>query len=113
MLSYVQSYFLTYQPVLNLEELKKSAEGFYTAVNKRDKVLTENVVKALKQHNAKLGILIIGGFHTEGITNRLKEKNISYIVVTPKIKEVDEDSLDTYYEVMTRFWNERQAAAKK
>jgi len=37
-------------------------------------------------------VLISGGFHTDGITRLLKEKDMSYIVVTPKIEILDADN---------------------
>ncbi len=40
-------------------------------------------------------LLITGGFHTEGITEYFEEKRISYVVIVPKVDELDKD--DTRY----------------
>lgn len=108
---YIRSYFLKFSPSVDIIRMQESAEGFYDAVHKRDVVLTDNVLKALKKFNATVGMLIIGGFHTDGMTEILRKKHISYIVVTPKIEELDHDSIDTYYEVMKKFWYEREPAS--
>ncbi|MBU1044072.1 MAG: hypothetical protein KJ915_06700, partial [Candidatus Omnitrophica bacterium] len=49
----------------------------------------------MDKENEEIGILITGGFHTEGITDYLKDKRITYIVIVPKIDELEAD--DTRY----------------
>ncbi len=107
LIDYLQSYFPTLTVKLPLDELQKSAESFYHAVNKRDDAIVENIVKATNEFNSPLATLIIGGFHTGGITQRLKEKHISFLTVTPNLKELDEEGIDNYYDVMKRFWQGR------
>ena len=104
---YIQSYYQSFTVSLPLESLQKSAEEFYHAVNERDNALTQNIIKALADFNTPIATLIIGGFHTDGITQRLKEINISFLVITPKLENVDTSSIDTYYDVMKRFWQGR------
>ena len=69
---------------IDKESLEHSKE-FYRLALKRDIALTENTINNLKKYRKKKAILVTGGFHTQGITNILKEKDISYIVICPNI----------------------------
>jgi hypothetical protein len=72
-----------------IEESKK----FYRLALERDIALTENTLKSMKQYHKDKAILITGGFHTQGITNALKEKDISYVVICPTIGPDDYEKL--------------------
>lgn len=74
-------------------------ERFYAAALERDKALVENTINRMNQLSVKKAILVAGGFHTEGITSALKKKGVSYIVITPKVNEVD-DKNSLYVSVM-------------
>ncbi|UCH11975.1 MAG: hypothetical protein JSW18_03910 [Candidatus Omnitrophota bacterium] len=67
-------------------------EKFYSLALERDKILVDNTVNKMNQINIKQAILVAGGFHTEGIIDALKKKGISYLVVTPKVNELDEEN---------------------
>jgi len=58
---------------------------FYKLALERDKALVDNTLKNMKRHKKDKAVLITGGFHTQGITHILKEKNISYVVMCPNI----------------------------
>ncbi|MCP5463211.1 MAG: hypothetical protein H7A34_08640, partial [bacterium] len=62
-------------------------EEFYTLSKKRDKFLLENLLAEMELEGHDKGVLITGGFHTEGMTKLMKEKGISYYVVAPVIHE--------------------------
>ena len=83
LIDYIQSYYQTYTPSLSLAHIQKSAEAFYHTVNERDDALTANVATVLKEYDAPIVTLIIGGFHTDGITQRLKEKELSFLAPHP------------------------------
>jgi len=72
-----------------IEESKK----FYALALERDIALTENTLKSMKQYHKDKAVLIAGGFHTQGITNILKEKDISYVVICPAIGPGDCEKL--------------------
>jgi hypothetical protein len=101
---YLRSYFNEIEIGVPVSTLLESAEGFYISVSERDAALTKNIVKAMDENNVTCAIAVIGGFHTDGITSGLKEKNVSFLVLSPRVKEFDEDGADTYYTVMQRFW---------
>jgi len=67
-------------------------ERFYSLAEERDNALVFNTLNKMKENNAKMAVLVSGGFHTEGITRLLKDKNISYIVVTPKVDKLQKDN---------------------
>lgn len=62
-------------------------ERFYTAASKRNKAMVTNAVKRMKEKNQKVAILKTGGFHTQDICKLLKRYNISYIIISPSVKE--------------------------
>ncbi|MBN1405271.1 MAG: hypothetical protein JW946_01990, partial [Candidatus Omnitrophica bacterium] len=65
-------------------------EKFYALALERDKALLNNTISSMDEAKVKTSVLVAGGFHTDGITEMLKEKGISYLIITPKINELDE-----------------------
>lgn len=63
--------------------------GFYLLAEKRDELLIENTLNKLAEQKNDMGILVVGGYHTSGITRYLREADISYVVITPKITNID------------------------
>ncbi|MCG3205383.1 MAG: hypothetical protein KCHDKBKB_02103 [Elusimicrobia bacterium] len=47
-------------------------------------------------------VLVVGGFHTELLTALFKEKKIPYIVVSPKITKIEDESGVSYLSVFSR-----------
>ncbi|MBU1087606.1 MAG: hypothetical protein KKD05_08865 [Candidatus Omnitrophica bacterium] len=78
-----------------MEQTLPAVEDFYVYAAKRNDILALNTLEGMAKENEDIGILITGGFHTEGITDYLKDKRITYIVIVPKIDELDTD--DTRY----------------
>ncbi len=78
------------QPGLFSESHLKDAENFYALSLKRDESLIENT---LQFAGSKPAVLIAGGFHSEGLTRILKEKNIPFISITPKMTQVEDGTL--------------------
>ncbi len=90
-------------------------EKFYSLALERDKILVDNTINKMNQINIKQAILVAGGFHTEGVTEALKKKGISYLVITPKVNELDEannpyvsvllgkkDEFDRFYDMVMK-----------
>ena len=76
----------------------KLAEEFYRVSRRRDQVLLNNTLRLAGQTKAKAVILITGGFHTDGFIRELKAKNISHLVITPKMATLENNNL--YEKVM-------------
>lgn len=69
------------------DEVVKRAEEFYTLTFKRDKNFIQEMLDKLTEEKNldRPAILVTGGFHTSNLKNILKEKNISYISITPQV----------------------------
>ena len=80
------------------EDLSK-IEEFYKAALERDEVLIDRTYRQMIESKAKTVVIVSGGFHTPGIERYLREHDVSYLVVTPKItKEIDEKGDARRYE---------------
>ncbi|MCP4649169.1 MAG: hypothetical protein GY853_03690 [PVC group bacterium] len=62
---------------------------FYDLAHERDISLIENTLSKMDSDDMNFAALITGGFHTEKLAKILKEKNISYLVLTPRISQHD------------------------
>jgi len=78
-----------------MEKTLPDLEDFYHYASQRNNILAQNTLNGMEAEGENIGILVTGGFHTEGITEYLKEKRINYVIIVPKIDELDED--DTRY----------------
>ncbi|MQY65411.1 MAG: DUF89 family protein, partial [Clostridia bacterium] len=62
-------------------------EEFYRIALKRNEALVDNTISRMEKEGVKVAVLIAGGFHTPGITELLRDRNMSYVVVTPRLGE--------------------------
>jgi DNA-binding phage protein len=67
-------------------------KAFYNNAEARDEAFIANVLPLMKAKGEKSALLISGGFHTEGLIQRLKEKGISYVLIMPSIAKIPESS---------------------
>ncbi|MBI3307038.1 MAG: hypothetical protein HYZ84_04465, partial [Candidatus Omnitrophica bacterium] len=65
--------------------------AFYETAVKRDEAMFKNLLSAMEKGD-KASLLVAGGFHTQGFTARLKEKNISYVLLMPQIKSIPDQT---------------------
>jgi hypothetical protein len=77
-----------------------NSRKFYLSAIKRDAVLAETLLRAMADRKAQRAIMVSGGFHTKGITGRLREKRVAYIVVAPLIN--GEENEGSYLRVMEK-----------
>ncbi|MDP8219011.1 MAG: AAA family ATPase, partial [Candidatus Theseobacter exili] len=77
----------------NFEPLFNESMRFYDLALMRDKVLAEKSFDQLSEKDQSFGILITGGFHTEGIEQILREKGVSFITLAPKINKLGSDQI--------------------
>lgn len=73
-------------------------ETFYQLGILREEAFIKNMAKKMEESGEKLGVLITGGFHTPGVTQMLKEKGYSYLVVAPAITKKSDSSF--YFSVL-------------
>lgn len=71
----------------------KNALDYYEIALKRDIALVDNTLRRMAVEVKDSAILITGGFHTRGIVNILKQLDISYIVVCPKVGTGDYEEI--------------------
>jgi hypothetical protein len=76
-------------PIKNLDQYQPDAELFYSTANQRDQILVHNTLKAMKESRNSVAIMITGGYHTEGVKEIFKEKNIAYALLSPRITQDD------------------------
>ena len=74
-------------------------EDFYETAKKRDHILIENAVNKMQNDSQEMAVLVTGGFHTDGITGELKRRGYSYVVITPRITDLNAENY--YIDVMT------------
>jgi len=86
-------------PILTATDLKPF-EDFCSIAVSRNNVLVDHLLAKMETDNIKTAGLVAGGFHTEGITSLLRDKGISYAVVTPKISKIPESS--DYLDVLAK-----------
>ncbi len=75
------------------------AEQFYKYAKLRDQVLLENTLSAMDKYGAKTAFMITGGFHTEGLIDKLRDAKIGYAIISPLITQ--EQSDDLYIDVLS------------
>jgi len=78
-------------------------EEFYEAAQARNRAMVENLLTILpgKPSHPSVTILVAGGFHGEGLKD-LIPKNITLIMVAPKLIKVDSKEANEYLSVFTR-----------
>ncbi|MDD5672082.1 MAG: hypothetical protein PHN49_10615 [Candidatus Omnitrophica bacterium] len=73
------------------DALFRDAIAYYRTALERDKVIVDQLVRQAASPRKGSAVLVAGGFHTEGVTALLRDKQIAYAVVTPQILTTDED----------------------
>ncbi len=71
---------------------------FYEVGVKREEGFVKNITQRLENCSDKFVVLITGGFHTPGISELLKKRGLSYLVVTPLIDSASDSK--TYFSVL-------------
>lgn len=71
--------------VERLKQAAQSAAQFYRSALERDNALVSNHLNRVSENTSS--VIVSGGFHTDGITKRLREKGVSYVTITPNISK--------------------------
>lgn len=85
----------TVKPEFSTEimSVQDAAYGFYEAARKREDVFYEKIASVMQKDSLNKAVVITGGFHTDGITELLREHEISYGVLTPRLSENSDENL--------------------
>ncbi len=70
-----------------------AAYSFYEAAHKRENVFYEKINDVMTKGAVSKAILVTGGFHTDGITDLLREHQTSYGILTPRLTEKSNDKM--------------------
>jgi hypothetical protein len=70
-----------------LEDTKPILEDFYSIVDARDVAFLKNSMSLMTQKDARVSILITGGYHTSHLTQLMRKANVSYVVLSPILEE--------------------------
>ncbi len=90
--------YIDYNPNI-IDSKFQELEDFYKVVWERDKAIVDNSLKRMNEFKEDSSILIVGGFHTKGMTKLLRDKNISYIVLSANAEGDMDDQL--YHELIS------------
>jgi uncharacterized protein with ATP-grasp and redox domains len=83
-------------------------ENFYEEAGARDGVMAENLLRALRsrvnpgESRASLALLVSGGYHAPGLTERFNAAGAVVISVVPKIDKIDSPQGSHYLSVFSR-----------
>ena len=73
----------------SLDRVFKAHFSFYRLAGQRDEILFRNVIQKMKQKKESLSVMVTGGFHSEGITEKLKKSQIKYIGKKRQKKKIE------------------------
>jgi phosphoenolpyruvate-protein kinase (PTS system EI component)/phosphotransferase system HPr-like phosphotransfer protein len=62
------------------------AINFYNVAQERNNAMLKNTIWRMKEEGKHVAALITGGFHSQGISELMKERGLSYMVIMPKFK---------------------------
>ncbi len=86
-------------PIEITEDIKTISErflemhGFYEVAKKRDEIMLEKTLAAMDGEKKKAAVLVVGGFHSKGVSEKLRAKGISYAIVTPRFMQDDSEKV--------------------
>ncbi|MFH1877375.1 MAG: hypothetical protein ABH883_01025 [Candidatus Omnitrophota bacterium] len=83
-----------------------AAMEFYSIAERRNQAMIANTVDRMRKENRHVAALITGGYHTDGLTELMRKKELSYLVVIPKF---DKDKERPYIAILT---NKKKAYEK-
>jgi hypothetical protein len=66
-------------------EMLKPFENFCLQALGRNGAMVGNLLEKMAAEKRPSAVLVAGGFHTDGMTQLFRQKDVSYVVVTPKI----------------------------
>ncbi|MFC2091267.1 hypothetical protein ACFLTD_00660, partial [Elusimicrobiota bacterium] len=72
---------------------------FYNLAVRRDTEFVNNFVISRKNQRKDI-VMVLGGFHAQGVSRILKDKNISYVTVAPRVAVHTQDDINTYYDLL-------------
>jgi signal transduction histidine kinase len=87
----------------------KNPEKFYEYALARDKAITENMLLKMENDKQNISVLVVGGFHAEGVKKLLKNEGVNFITITPSITKEDIEAKKIY---LSRMLDEKASPEK-
>ncbi|MFH1877981.1 MAG: hypothetical protein ABH883_04165, partial [Candidatus Omnitrophota bacterium] len=69
-----------------LAEAEESLK-FYEVADKRNNVMLQNTINAMRTEGKRIAALISGGHHSQGLVELMRKQKLSYIVLMPRVKD--------------------------
>ncbi|MBK8576237.1 MAG: glycosyltransferase [Elusimicrobia bacterium] len=91
--------------IAGTKEERASYEAFYHEAQARDGAMAENVLRAIGPHGSappRTAVLVTGGYHAEGMTQRLVQQGVVVVSYVPKIEKIDTAQGSAYLSVFTQ-----------
>ncbi len=92
------------------EDTIRNCEEFYSLTYQRDQKFVQNLTDKMDKEDESKAVLITGGYHSPNLKTLLKQKGISYIVLTPQILQ---ETNQKRYEELLLNQNLKEALATK
>ncbi len=83
-----------------LDRRAAEAKIFYRNVHARNEALLQNFVRRMREKGQTVAALVTGGFHSEGLSELMRQQRISHIVFMPKFGDGEGDR--PYIAVITK-----------
>lgn len=61
----------------------RAALAFYAVAERRNHYLLKNTLQRMKREGVKVGALVTGGFHSEGLSELMRSDRVSHLIVMP------------------------------
>ena len=81
-----------------ISEAKKAME-FYNVAEKRNHAMLANTVSSMRREGRHVAALVYGGHHSQGLSEIMRERGLSYVVLMPKFEN---DRPRPYVAVLTK-----------
>ncbi len=77
-------------------------DNFYEQAEIRDQRMADNLIRAMKRTEARIAILVTGGFHSEGIDAVLSDSGIASITFVPKVTKIETGKNSVYLSLFSQ-----------
>ncbi|MCK5218250.1 hypothetical protein KAR10_01935, partial [bacterium] len=75
--------------ILRLDGFLAQAADFYKVADRRSSAFVRNLLSHMQSRQQKLAVLITGGFHASHVEQALRENQVSYLAIKPRITRTD------------------------
>jgi betaine-aldehyde dehydrogenase len=88
-------------PTVSPEELS-AFERFFERAEVRDRVMADRLLSEVRRRDSGTAVMVLGGFHSPGLSRRLRDAGLSYVVLSPELGEVDPSRAAGYLDSFVR-----------